>query len=316
MLTLWCSLLFLSHLIAMGECKGKRTVSKATKGGQLDTIVEEKHPMRRVRQNKLKKVVTFDVEPGRIKTRRVIVPVQKESFASMAFRNMNLLKSSLQSSADAAVLSTGKVQRQLKSYFSSDFEVMLLRMTTPDDLRLADDDLDRFVATIETFVRNMDVTSQSNPYRVTLRKIWTKAAECDGRTVLKAQFILHKLLQGTTPEDSLIFKTLLRKMLREKCKKTKSKYFDIAKISTVSADTNHLKDFIGRYSLYIFQRAKTFTSSFEEMNLVGDGMRTEDICAQVVRYSVDYMIACTIFSIRKHVLNLNKSISISNAIIV
>ena len=201
MLTLWCSLLFLSHLIAMGECKGKRTVSKATKGGQLDAIVEEKHSMRRGRQNKLKKVVTFDVAPGRMKTRRVIVPVQKESFASMAFRNMNFLKSSLQSSADAAVLSTGKVQRQLKSYFSSDFEVMLLRMTTPDDLRLVDDDLDRFVATIETFVRNMDVTSQSNPYRVTLRKIWTKAAESDGRTVLKAQFILHKLLQGTMAHE-------------------------------------------------------------------------------------------------------------------
>ena len=289
-LTLWCSLLLLSHLIALGECKGKRTLSKATNNGQLDIIVEEKHSIQKSRQTKIKKVIASEVAPGRSKTRRVIVPVQKESFTSMAFRNINLLKSSLQSSADAAVLSTGKVQRQLKSYFSSDFEVMLLRMTTPDDFRLADDDLDRFVATIETFVRNMDVTSQSNPYRVTLRKIWTKAAESDGRTVLKAQFILHKLLQGTTPEDSLIFKTLLRKMLREKCKKTRSKYFDIAKIASVSADTDHLKDFIGRYSLYIFQRAKTFTSSFEEMNLIGDGMRTEDICAQVEPCYADYIL--------------------------
>lgn len=226
----------------------------------------------------------------RVKTRRVILPTKKESLSSRAFKGMSVLKSSLLSSADAALSSTSKVQRQLKSYFSSDFEVLLLRMTAPDNLRLADDDLERFIATIETFVRNMDVTCQSNPYRVTLRKIWTKAAETDGRSVLKAQFLLHTLLRGTTPEDSLIFKTLLKKMLREKCKKTNSKYFDIAKISLVSADTSHLKDFITRYSVYIFQRAKTFTSCFEEMKLIGDGMRTEDICAQVRHLMIIHIV--------------------------
>ena len=215
------------------------------------------------------------------KTRRVILPSKKESFTSKAARGIKDLKFSLKSSAEAALSSSGKVQRQLKSYFSSDFEVLLLRMTAPDNARSADDDLERFVETIETFVRNMDVTSQSNPYRVTLRKIWTKAAETDGRTVLKAQFLLHTLLRGTTPEDSLIFKTLLKKMLREKCKKTKSRYFDIAKISTISTDTDYLKDYITRYSVYVFQRAKTFTSCFEEMKLIGTGMRPEDICAQV-----------------------------------
>ena len=215
------------------------------------------------------------------RAKRAIVPVRKVSISSIAFKSIGVLKSSLQSSADAALSSTNRVQRRFKSYFSSDFEVLLLRMTAPDDHRLADDDLERFIATIETFVRNMDVTSQSNPYRVTLRKIWSKAAETDGKTVLKAQFLLHTLLRGTTPEDSLIFKTLLKKMLREKCNKTKSKYFDIAKISTVSQETKHLKDFITRYSIYIFQRAKTFTSCFEEVKLIGDGMRTEDICAQV-----------------------------------
>lgn len=215
------------------------------------------------------------------RAKRAIVPVRKVSISSIAFKSIGVLKSSLQSSADAALSSTSRVQRRFKSYFSSDFEVLLLRMTAPDDHRLADDDLERFIATIETFVRNMDVTSQSNPYRVTLRKIWSKAAETDGKTVLKAQFLLHTLLRGTTPEDSLIFKTLLKKMLREKCNKTKSKYFDIAKISTVSQETKHLKDFITRYSIYIFQRAKTFTSCFEEVKLIGDGMRTEDICAQV-----------------------------------
>jgi hypothetical protein len=211
----------------------------------------------------------------KLKSRPAVVPVRKESYALKALRSMEIIKG-------AAFSSTGKVQRQFKSYFSSDFEVLLLRMTTPDDSRADEEDLEQFIGTIETFVRNMDVTSQSNPYRVTLRKIWTKAAESDGLTVLKAQFLLHSILRNTTPEDSLIFKTLLKKMLREKCKKTESKYFDIVKTSLISKETKYLQKFIRRYSIYIFERSETFTSCFEEMKLIDDGMRTEDICAQVI----------------------------------
>ena len=133
-------------------------------------------------------------------------------------------------------------------------------MTAPTNTKPDEDDVERFVATVETFVRNMDVTSQSNPYRVTLRKLWTKAAEPDGRTVLKAQYLLHILLRNTSPEDAIIFKTLLNKMMRETCKKPGNcKYFDMNKLTSVSADTMELQDFIERYSTYVFQRAKTFT---------------------------------------------------------
>ena len=285
MLLLWLSILFLSNFLTLSDCKARRTQIKEMKRKRI--ALDSKRKRGSISSNCKSSKAGKDsiskkvVRTAKAHSKRVILPVRKMSLASMAFRSIEGLKVTLQTSADAALSSSGKVQRQLKSYFSSDFEVLLLRMTAPDNLRLSADDLDCFVATIETFVRNMDVTSQSNPYRVTLRKIWTKAAEIDGRSVLKAQFLLHTLLKTTTPEDSLIFKTLLRKMLREKCKKTKSKYFDLAKISSVSVETDHLKDFIGRYSVYIFQRAKTFTSSFEEMKLIGDGMRTEDICAQV-----------------------------------
>lgn len=281
-LIMMCMILLLSDYVLFGTCAGKKAhvpevKNKRSMASEVGNRKKEKNKDKRSSSKGFSRDDKKDVTKGK----RAIVPVRKESIASKAFKGITVLKSSFKSSAGAALSSTSKVQRQFKSYFSSDFEVLLLRMTTPDDLRLAEDDLERFIATIETFVRNMDVTSQSNPYRVTLRKIWSKAAEIDGKTVLKAQFLLHTLLRGTTPEDSLIFKTLLKKMLREKCKKTKSKYFDITKISTVSLETKHLKDFITRYSIYIFQRAKTFTSGFEEMKLIGDGMRTEDICAQV-----------------------------------
>lgn len=283
MLVVWLSILFLSNFLTLTDCKARRSQIKELKRKRVTFDSKRKRSgiSSNCKNSKAGKESKKIVGTEKGLSKRAIIPVRKMSLASMAFKSIEGFKVTLQTSADAALSSTGKVQRQLKSYFSSDFEVLLLRMTAPDNLRLSAEDLDSFVATIETFVRNMDVTSQSNPYRVTLRKIWTKAAETDGRSVLKAQFLLHTLLKTTTPEDSLIFKTLLRKMLREKCKKTKSKYFDLAKISSVSVETDHLKDFIGRYSVYIFQRAKTFTSSFEEMKLIGDGMRTEDICAQV-----------------------------------
>ena len=189
-----------------------------------------------------------------------IVPTRKEPIALRALKGMAILKKSLLSNAEAALITSSKVQRQLKTYFSSDYEQLLLRMTAPSNMKPDDDDVERFVATIETFVRNMDVTSQSNPYRVTLRKLWTKAAEPDGRTVLKAQYLLHILLRNTSPEDAIIFKTLLNKMMRETCKKPGNcKYFDMNKLTSVSADTMELQDFIERYSTYVFQRAKTFT---------------------------------------------------------
>jgi hypothetical protein len=175
----------------------------------------------------------------------------------------------LLANAGAALATTGKVQRQLKTYFSSDYEQLLLRMTAPEDTKPDADDVERFVATIETFVRNLDVTSPSNPYRVTLRKLWTKAAEPDGRTTLKALYLLHTVLRSATPEDAVIFKTLLNKMVREPSKKPAGcRHFDLERVATVSTETAPLQDAIEVYAAYVFQRAKTFTSAFEEMRLI------------------------------------------------
>ena len=70
-----------------------------------------------------------------------------------------------------------KMQRDLKAYFSSDFENLLLKMTKPDEYRPLNTDVNRFVATVESFVRNLDCEEEENPYRVTLRKLWSKMQE-------------------------------------------------------------------------------------------------------------------------------------------
>ena len=52
----------------------------------------------------------------------------------------------------------------------------------------------------------MDLYSSSNPYRVTLRKLWAKMCERDWRTVVKAVYMFHQLLAQVEPEDAVIFK--------------------------------------------------------------------------------------------------------------
>ena len=46
---------------------------------------------------------------------------------------------------------------------------------------------------VGTFARNFEPNDPTNPYRVTLRKLWAKLAEKNWRTTLKALYLLHSL---------------------------------------------------------------------------------------------------------------------------
>ena len=152
------------------------------------------------------------------------------------------------------------------------------------------------LATVCTFVRNLNLGSENNPYRVTLRKLWAKVAEPDPRTQVKALYMLHMLLRESDPEDSVVFKRLLEKMSKEYCKKTNSYYFRV--ISNPYEDEEGLRTFAEQYAAYVFRRGKAFTSHFEEMKMITHGMDTE------VRYfygKVQFMwkillISCRIYS--------------------
>ena len=217
------------------------------------------------------------------KRRVVIIPVVKESLAKKAAHTMDLLKKSVMQTKNSAISSTNRLRRELKGYFSSDFEVLLLKLTRPADTRPAEADLDRFLNTVEDFARDLDTTNPTNPYRVTLHKLWNKAAESNGYTVLKTLYLLHMLLRYTQPEDGMIFKKILFKMMRETCTRSGSKYWDSNTIRHVGAETRHLGDFIARYTNYLLKRGRTFTASFEEMKLIAVGMRPEDITAQLLK---------------------------------
>ena len=228
-----------------------------------------------------------------------IIPVKKEHLSDKAFRGFWQLSSNMKAATAVALSSVEKANRNIKSYLSSDFEVLLLRLTTPDDDRPNEHDVKRYIATTETFVRNMDLVSQSNTYRVTLRKLWAKMSEPDPRTSLKAVYLLHLLIKVSAPEDAVIYKNLIVKMSKEASEKSKSSYFDIKRarqrhakrsnlLSTATATTGSLEalhwceGFLDRYAAYVMRRARAFTAGFEEMRLIDHGMRTEDICAQVI----------------------------------
>jgi len=223
----------------------------------------------------------------RSKKRSVIVPLRKQSFAEKATRSVEQISSLL-------AKQTSTLSRDIKTYFSSDFEVLLLRMTRPDDDRSKNTDVAKFLATIESFVRDLDEKRVDNPYRVTLRKLWSKLTEEDGRTVGKALFLLHTLLRYCEPEDVLIFKTLIQKMKKEKCSKALVKMFNADKVRATNAETAHLSPFLARYFSFIMKRSHAFTSSFEEMKMIDYGMEARDICAQLMKGTkvIDSALLC------------------------
>ena len=211
--------------------------------------------------------------------RNVIVPSRKVPLTVKALNSWKVIQQSLTASASAAIKTTSLgtkqaikaakvLKRNMKSYLSSDFEALLLRVTQPDERQPDRDDVERIIDTVSTFVRNIELSSDDNPYRVTLRKLWAKISEPDSRTKLKALYILHILIRHSEPEDCVIFKKLLDKMSKEFNKKTNSLYFKFDTLKQSYEADSSLKSFVERYADYVLKRAKTFTSHFEEMKVI------------------------------------------------
>jgi hypothetical protein len=127
--------------------------------------------------------------------RPVVIPAKKETLSSRLLKSLSEFKEKVQYGGTAAVDMLSRLIRDATAYFSSDFESLLLQMTSPTGSMTSQGDIDRFVATTKSYVRNGDLLSQSNTYRVTLCKLWAKITEPDYRTELKALYALHTLLR-------------------------------------------------------------------------------------------------------------------------
>lgn len=221
--------------------------------------------------------------PGKV----LVIPAKKEKLIEKAVKGIFSASEKALEVVESLAQTAARVNRNIKEYFSSDFEVLLLRMTSPSDDMTTAVDLERFLATTQSFIHNDDVISESNTYRVTLRKIWAKIGEPDSRTSLKALYMLHTLLKYSKPADGTIYRKLYNKMMKEYASKSKTKYFEmmnIGKIWSVSnadADVEQLQKFHSTYAAYIACRGKDFTSSFEELKGVDFGRKVKDVCTLV-----------------------------------
>lgn len=271
---------------------GRTKVINKNKKGSLDSVDPALGKCEEHISSKAKK---------KLPHRKIILPSKKEPIATKALRAIDVFSKTVLSTAESVVESSKKAKRELKAYFSSDFETLLLRLTRPDEERPAADDVEKMLLTIEAFSRNLDLSDENNPYRITLHKLWVKASEQDERTVFKALFLIHSLLRNVESDDALIFRTLMLKMSKEMCLKTQCRYFDfdglIKSRRKARGKKGSTKDAVGsdsgsggdrsslvqRYASFCLKRGRAVTAGFEELRLVGLGMRPEDICAQILK---------------------------------
>ena len=85
-----------------------------------------------------------------------------------------------------------KAQRAAKEKTSSEFEKLLLRATSPEDMPVMIPDMNLLFKEVKVFQRRAKQPGV-NPYEKTLHKLWNKIAEKDWRTTAKGVDILHRL---------------------------------------------------------------------------------------------------------------------------
>jgi hypothetical protein len=157
-----------------------------------------------------------------------VIPQKKENMATKSLKKIYSVHKLIQNSIIYALDETILIKRELKGYFSSDIESLLLRITAPTFLKPNQEDLDMFLSYTSTAVLNNDMESLSNTFRVILAKVWSKLTEKDPRTVLKAFFLLKLLLQKSSTLHANHFVKLIKQISKVKSLRSGSNFFDMA----------------------------------------------------------------------------------------
>uniref|UniRef100_A0A6U4ENN7 ENTH domain-containing protein n=2 Tax=Phaeomonas parva TaxID=124430 RepID=A0A6U4ENN7_9STRA len=188
--------------------------------------------------------------------------------------------------------------RMGKSLFSSSYEKLFLQATAPDDEPVAQDSMERLLESIAQFRTLGDTEDEDNPYRVTLRKLWSKMMEKDWRTVIKALFLLHRIVRDSHPRDGAIFDRHLRRMQREINPKAKPPrtYFNLAQIIDLAPESESFRNFVGAYAVFVLKRATTFAGRFDQVKALGPDDKESDVLAtmRAARATLNYGLRCNL----------------------
>lgn len=156
---------------------------------------------------------------------------------------------------------SANLYREVKGLTSSELEQVLLKATRPDDAPVKGKHVERLVGVTWQLNKSYDL------YDAVLRKLWSKMAEKDWRTTIKALYILHRYSQDGGPDHAPKLKARLRELRRTKDPKRKVKYFDskLLLAGDANPDTVGYRAFVSRYSKYVLLRAQCFGGMFTEI---------------------------------------------------
>lgn len=145
--------------------------------------------------------------PGR---RGNVVPYTRQKAPSTFTRGLTALKNSMPDPTtvkNAAVSSlnvarettsnlSSNLYREVKGLTSSELEQVMLKATRPDDTAVKGKHVERLVGV------TYQISSRYDIYDAVLRKLWSKMAEKDWRTTIKALYILHRFSADGAPEHA------------------------------------------------------------------------------------------------------------------
>lgn len=112
----------------------------------------------------------------------------------------NTVKAAAVTSLNAARETTSNLSsnlyREVKGLTSSELEQVMLKATRPDDAAVKGKHVERLVGV------TYQISSRYDIYDAVLRKLWSKMAEKDWRTTIKALYILHRFSADGAPEHA------------------------------------------------------------------------------------------------------------------
>eukprot|EP00526_Cylindrotheca_closterium_P005414 CAMPEP_0113640786 /NCGR_PEP_ID=MMETSP0017_2-20120614/21408_1 /TAXON_ID=2856 /ORGANISM="Cylindrotheca closterium" /LENGTH=576 /DNA_ID=CAMNT_0000552089 /DNA_START=29 /DNA_END=1759 /DNA_ORIENTATION=+ /assembly_acc=CAM_ASM_000147 len=211
--------------------------------------------------------------PGR--GRGSVVPYTRHQKPSTFTRGLEALKSSMPDPSavkNAAVNSlnaarettsslSANLYREVKGLTSSELEQVMLKATRPDDTAVKGKHAERLVGVTYQISARYDI------YDAVLRKLWSKMAEKDWRTTIKALYILHRFSADGAPEHAPSLKARLRELRRTKDPKRKDKFFSSKQLlaGDNKPENAKFKAFMSRYAHYVLLRVQCFGGMFDEI---------------------------------------------------
>jgi hypothetical protein len=185
-----------------------------------------------------------------------------------------------------------------KGAVSSKYEKMLLQATWPDDEPVPPQHIAAILASIRDFRAFADTAPpEQDPYRTTMRKLWSKMSEKDWRTTIKALYILHRISRDLHPKDAVWIVRMLTRMSHEvNPKNPPMHYFNLDQLTTLDPSGDSYAPFVAAYSVFLFKRATSFTSKFEELKALAESSSEKQVVSTLMRAMkiLDYGLACSL----------------------